>query len=236
MEEDLSKLQYYVLTGKPEYDSPFKQIHDQAYSFWAEFWQKILLANQTTDKINPDEFCRQSFVTVLANRDGLAGMHCYTMFDLSRRADREHSYFKRYYTEKSLKALEEKGAARILTMEYFAVDKQWRSGKLGLSIGAVMACLGLKISREIGADAVISAARSDNASAKIGHSLGAINLDSDVMIYNTPCDLICFYPENIKFPADLSTRRLIDLFWANRIDTTDTTIGDKKVAQLPIVA
>lgn len=210
-------LSYVVLRGKPQ--GTEKGWHDRAYLFWKRFWTQVLRENGTTETVRADEFLRQDRVTCLAFGDRIVAMHAYTFFDLRYLATRDHAYFKRY-TEKFFRELERRGVSRVMTMEFFSVEPEWRGSRVGVSLASVLAGLGLKIAREEGVQATISIARTDIGAAKIGHEYGAVSLDTGVNVFNTPCDLVAFFPELIHDHADPVVNDLVSHFWRERVDLT----------------
>jgi hypothetical protein len=211
-------LKYYLLPGRPPIGFSHQPLYDEAYRFWKRFWTDVLSKNGTSEKLNGDDFRRQDCIAVLVHQERIVALMGYTFFDLGSAADREHSYFRHFYTPKAIAALEALHVRRVMTVEYFSVDPEWRAGRLGVSLGAVMGELALRFAASQGVDAALGVVRSDNGVAYLARQLGGAMLDENIRIYETPCDLAAFLPANVRrFPSP-QINRLTDQFWQNRID------------------
>lgn len=222
-------LSYVILPGRPPLDFAHRQWHDRAFRFWKTFWTEILKENRTAEHVRVADFFRQDCVTLLVHDEEVIAMHTYTFFDLTLAGTKEHEYFERY-SQKFLQDLRRRRVSRVMTMEFFSVARQWRGSQVGVSLASVLAGLGLRIAKEAGVDATISVARADIGAAKIGHDFGAVSLDTKVMVYNTPCDLVAFLPEKLHPHPDPVVNDLVDHFWRVRLDLISASAARPKAA------
>jgi len=223
-------LQYYLLPGRPPVGFSHQALYDEAYRFWKRFWTEVLQKNGSAEQLNGDDFRRQDCFAVLVHSGKIVALMGYTFFDLASAADREHSYFRHFYTPKAIGELESLGIRRVMTVEFFSVDPEWRAGRLGVSLGAVMGELALRFAVSQDVDAALGVVRSDNGVAYLARQLGGVMLDQDVRIYETPCDLAAFLPARIRRFPSAQINRLTDQFWGNRIDIRSLVPTERKEA------
>lgn len=222
-------IHFTLMPGKPGPGFESHSLYNQAYGFWKDFWNSVYHENGTDHVVRPDDFLRQDWISVLSQDGRIIGLHTYTLFDLKLLAAREHSYFARGYTDKFMDALKERNVNYVMTLEFFSMGKGWRAPKLGLSLAAVLAGLGItKVSRELGVDAIISVIRSDIGVDRMAREFGAISLDSNVPVHGTPCELMAFLSRDIRSHSDPRVNELVDDFWNRR--TATPVMGERAAA------
>ncbi len=221
-------LSYHQLPGKPFPGFTDGVRHDRAYRFWLEFWTGVLADNGTGLKPNPDEFLRQDVVGVLEHRGEIVALHAHSYFDLAAAGPREHSYFRRFYTQDYLAALNRAGASKVLSMEMYSVLPKWRTPSVGVSLAAVMIGLGVKLAQRWKLDASIGVARVDAGVDRLVQEQGAIILGEDVQLFNTPCKQIAFLKGAMRPHPREKVAELVNHFWNHRTDTTGlSALGER---------
>jgi len=213
-------LSYHLLPGKPYPGFQDGALHDRAFQFWHRFWTKVLSDNGTDLKPNPDEFLRQDVIGVLEHRGETVALHAHSYFDLGAAGPKEHSYFRRFYTEAYLSALRDRGAEQVLSMEMYSVLPEWRTPSVGVSLAAVMIGLGVKLAQAWNLDASIGVARVDAGVDRLVQEQGAVVLGEDVQLFNTPCKQIAFFREAMRPHPREKVAELVNHFWNQRTDTT----------------
>jgi hypothetical protein len=202
-----------------------EQIEDynRVYLFWRDFWTRVFRANGSSAVPTADNFRRQGQIAVLEHAGQIAGLSMHSRFDLRLVADREHSYMG-IYDDRFLKPLRERGVASVMTYEYLTVPPEFRRSLIGVSLGAVLIGLGLKLAVEAGVDAVIAPARRDVGVHRLAHDQGAVSLVEDISMHETPCDLIAFYRERIRLPHDPVQAALIERLWSELKDEASSGV------------
>lgn len=221
-------LNYYETIGNPTRLAGHEGFHDRVYAFWKSFWISVLKQNETSHTPNPDNFYRQDYIGVFMHGDRIIAMHSHSFFDLRFLASREHSYFTDFFTHEYLASLVANGVHRVISMEMYSVDPEWRSSKLGVSLAAVMMGLGLKLAAESQVDGAVGIARMDLGVDRLVEKQGAVPLGSERMIYNTLCRQIFFHSKAIRPHPDEKVRSLTDFFWSNRIQATSGPIQARR--------
>ena len=215
-------LQHWLIPAKPRVGSPTVALCNKSYLFWKDFWLRIFQENGTNDTPNPDEFFRQDWLSVITRgkRGTVIALHTYTLFNLEQIAAREHSYVTGHFTQRYMDELQARGCRSAMTMEYFAVASEWRSGQLGVPLASVLLGLGLNVARSLEIDVIMGIARTDVGVDKMTHKFGAITVDKGLQLHNTPCDLVAFFRENFQEHRDPQVREFTSTLWKNCLNFT----------------
>jgi hypothetical protein len=216
---DLDRLRYVILPGKPRFGFPATGLYDQAYSFWRQFWTRVLTDVGAASTPEPDEFCRQDLVCLLLDeRDEIAAMMCYTFYDLGLRATTDRQYFSRYFTPEFFGALRDRGITRLMSLEYLSVAPVWRRNGGAASLARLISVLGLRQVAQFGCDAGIAAARCDVGVDKLSHELGAESIVRGLKVHGIETDLVAFVRDRIQEPRDPRVADLVARLWDERLD------------------
>lgn len=222
--EPAEQLRYTLL---PATDPPenFVELHNKTYKFWKNLWQDVFktLNFQGAD-LNQD-FTRQDIVAVLHTDSEVAAVHLYTFFSLSADASKEHGYFLNNYPEPYQTKLREKGAQKVMTLEYMSVNPAWRKRNKDrkIHIGAILVGLALKIVEAGAADAAIAPARRDFKVNEIPYQFGGDCIAAEVVNHNVSCDLIACFRGRMKPHPDPRINAAIERLWRERRDLTGKT-------------
>ncbi len=190
--------------------------YNQAYAFWKGFWNDVFRSVGTNDKVTADNFSRHDALSLLLQGDKIVGMHCYTFFNLDIAADREHPFFTGAFTPKAMNALDTLGMRTLMTMEYFAVAKDWQKKSKDVAMGLVLLSLSQKFFMELGMDMWIGVPRADIGVAKLCYSMGALPLDQGISIHGVPSDIIGVTPANAKWVGTDNDKLLVEKLWRKR--------------------
>jgi hypothetical protein len=213
-DERLSRLEYRLLTGRGSDATP-SPVLEEAFRFWSAFWKDVYRSVGATSGPDPEDFRRQSYWSVLTDGAAVVALHGYTRFDLDQRADREHRYFRRYWSPETVAALRGLGVRHVMTMEYFSVSPEWRSKRLGMSLASVVAGLGVELARELGVDGIVSAARVDTGADRIGKAFGAETV-ATLPVNGVATELLLFSRERWHAHEDPAIRRWVRRLWQSR--------------------
>ena len=218
---NLDELAYVILPGKPSLGFKSIELYNAAFVYWKAFWGEILRdVGAPADALKADDFMRQDFITVLLVGAEIVGLHAYSLFDVRQQAPLEHTYFAKYFPESSLEKMLEGAPRSLMTMEYFSVSRAWRSAQAGVSLGAALAILGLRVAAVLDVDRIVTAARADVPAAAMAYELGAVPLAKDLEIFGKPTDIVCWRSELVSQSAYPEARALAERLWADRRDTT----------------
>jgi len=205
----LAQLRYFLL------GSEHSDVRDSAYRFWKSFWTDVYRAVGNDEGPHDDDFHRQTYLSVITENDEVVALHTYTIFDLASEADRNHSYFRRYYSTDAIDALRRSGVKRAMTMEYFSVNRDWRSKHVGMSFASVVAGLGVRLAQNIGVDAIVSAARTDVGADRIGKAFGAETV-ATTQVNGVNTELLVFHRDAMHAHADATIEQWVQHFWDRR--------------------
>jgi hypothetical protein len=109
---------------------------------------------------------------------------------------------------------------RVATLENICSDKEWRSTRIGLSLGAVVMGVALKKLFEYGCEAAFGAARVDAPTAKISHDFGARTINSGLSFHGKPTNLAVILSAEARPHPTEDVNRLVSRLWTGRSDAT----------------
>jgi hypothetical protein len=222
----LSKLNYVLLPGKYSQNSNPEtlKLHNKSYLYWKNFWTSVFTQNGADMKPNPDTYYRQDIVTHIMFGQEIVAMHMYSFFSFESFVAREHSYFKKSFSEPFLKYLDENRARHVMSIEYMTVDSKWRRSQIGLSLGETLMGLAVKVQADFGCDFGVAPSRSDVKVTQMCEDVGADVVVRGISMHNTPCDLIAIPIAKIRPPRDARVAQLVEQLWAKREDHTNLNL------------
>jgi hypothetical protein len=220
----LDQLSYVVIPSKLPINSPLVGLHNQAFNYWCEFWEKVFVDNGIQSAIRfRDEFCRKDLLCLVMHEKKVVGMHLCEFLNLNQDAFREHEYFVGHHTGGAfLDALAERKINYAMVMTYLTVDPDWRKSKIGISLAAVLMSLSTKVQIAAGTGVNLGRAREDVGVNKILTDLGGTVLKDSIQMYNTPVSMVCIYSNEVKDLTDHNARHYAERLWARRIDYSGT--------------
>lgn len=210
------ELSYVVLSNDLKPGDPSIPLYNQAYAFWCGFWNDVFRSVGTNDKTSADNFLRHDALSLLLQGEKIVAMHCYTFFNTEIAADREHPFFANAFTPKAMKALDDMKMRTLMTMEYFAVAKDWQKKSKDVAMGVVLLSLSQKFFMELGKDMWIGVPRADIGVAKLCYSMGAVALDQGISIHGVPSDIIGVTPARAKWVGTENDKALVEKLWRKR--------------------
>lgn len=212
-------LQYIVFPGTPVPGALPNPSYKDVYHFWKQSWkQEMANAGGDPRYVNADDFIRQDSILVVLSQDQIAAMIMCTLYDLSLPSVRDVKYFSSFQPE-YFERLSEKGSS-VLTMEFLMVHPEWRGGRAGAPLGAVMIGLGIKEAHSIyRAGAALGVGRVDNGVNRSLRGFGGTALGR-VSKVNIECEIVGIYNGLAKpFPKP-EVDTLVSQLWQTRIDYT----------------
>lgn len=222
MNERLHNISYTLLPGKPRREFGEVELHNKVYKFRNDFWANIL-SELFGDRRNltGDDFMRQDVVAVLTYGDDVIGLQCYTFFDMRLSSAREHTFITKYFDETFLRRLSDMQAHYVMSIEYFSIHPEWRSSKVGLSLGRVLLSLGLQVAATNGVHASIAAARDDVPASAMASEMGARRWAKGIQVLGCPTDLVVFFPDEVRSLQNIEEKEFARKLWMQRFDYLD---------------
>lgn len=217
----MSEFDYYLLPGKVDDTFQRMDLYEQVYSFWKAFWvREMSLAGGDMKFVLSDDFLRQDAISVIRNRRSgeIIGMLFATVYHIERGADRDCKYFSLFSPE-IMRSFSKKGVRSVSTMEFLAVNPEWRASRAGVSLGAVLGNLCLRRSKEIGVDVSIGVARTDNQVNKVCRQYGGLPLGL-VTKAKIECEVVGIFTDSIASYPKEGVEACAEDLWNRRIDLT----------------
>ena len=216
---DVGQFSYMLLPGRCPPEAPYEKIYEQVYQHWKNTWKEVFTENGAPQALVADDFRRQDVIAVIFYKDQIAAFHLYTFFDIRQQVVRDSRYFS-IFTEPILKQFRDRKAFVLMTMEFLTVLPEFRKGEINISLGKVISNLGIHVQMDWNGHSSVAPARKIVKVSDMAYELGAICLEPDVTRGNLLCDLIAFFPQNVRPYADINIQRLVKHLWENRIDYT----------------
>ena len=194
-------------------DTPWSEAYEILYQFhhamWSRTWQELGISAKGAS----DDFRRmKSHVGFFLEGRAIAYAG-YDLFDISRRSDEHHSYFKRF-PEEIIPALHERGLKRLATMEYFTVDPEFRRLQ-GHAVGDILGAFSTQYLKSWPIDGLIALARKDRGIDKMCLSFGAAPLIDELVSYGVPTSIMVFERNQIRESDKLHVRSTVRAMLAN---------------------
>ena len=223
--KELNDYQYYILPGKCPVNFEYTELHNQAYTYWRDFWDKFFNVDEvaSTKSNRHDDFLRQDVVAVIMYKKQIVAMHLYTFFNIKTVSALEHSYFSRSYDAQFIEKLEKCGVESTMSFEWLTVDPAFRKSKTNFSFSLVTIALGGMIQKALSIDAAIAVSRSDVKVTQSAVELGFDVIIPDVSMHGYPCDLIAWFLGKAKDHPIEDVNRVCRQLWEGRIDLTGLT-------------
>ena len=222
----LGVLELAILPGRPSFGFSHTELYGDAYRFWMSYQKSMRQEVELpTEAINSDDFLRHDFVNVLTYEQSVVAMINCTLLDLSSEAEANHSYINAYFGDQFVSAALGSGLRCMATLENIVSHPEWRSAKVGLSLGAVVMSVALKKVFEVGCDGAFGAARTDAPTARISYDFGASAIVTGLTFHGKPTDLLVFPANDIRPHPSKDVEQLATRLWATRLDATATKIA-----------
>ncbi|OFZ45737.1 MAG: hypothetical protein A2381_14910 [Bdellovibrionales bacterium RIFOXYB1_FULL_37_110] len=217
-----SNTQYIILPGKitsPNTDSSTIALFDQTYFFWKDIWNSTYQGNGIDKEVSPDDFFRQNYVAIIKNEVDIIALHLYSIYNLSSQGMREQSYLKDNFNEHFFSVMEKENIKLAMSMESLSVNPKYRKTHVGQAYFIAISLLGVHLFKNLtGCDAIIAPARCDVGVAQAAEKVGFITTDRNVILYNTPVDLIYFKRSTKEnYPNDFMEQEVKELWNARSV-------------------
>ena len=191
-------------------------LHNKVYDFWYRIWNEVFSQSESMESLDTDDFFRQQFVKVVTCEDEVVGCSFSTMFNLKNDFYKKHSYFSSF-TPEVHEILKQNGQSAI-SVEYLTSHPDWRKRDIGVSLGAVILGLDMKLMKSLGADLALGATRKD---LKVNHLCAGHGWETLIPSFikcKYECELMAAYSKKVRPYPDALTQQTIERLWQDRND------------------
>lgn len=217
-----------ILPGKISGDASAVDSYNEAYQFWKRFWTDEMAKSGGDHRyVDADDFLRQNEILVVTEGDQIISMVMSTVYDLSIPSERDSKYFSKVDAP-VIKKIMDSGSV-ISTIEFLAVNPDWRGAKPGAPMSAVMIGLALQRGAALGAHACVGMPRVDNRVNVTAQGFGAHALGRVVKV-NIECEIVAFYPDKITTHPNPHVNALVNRLITNVVFETHTKSKSAKQA------
>lgn len=214
----LNHLQYFIFAPKSGLVSDREDVYHAAYRTWRGVWSDVFKEIEHQGELSSDEFIRHDLACVIMSGTGVAAVHLYSYFDLTKPIQLERKYLTENFDEFALKAIQKQGCRKVMTMEYLTVAPSFRGAKAGYAFAEILIALGLRsFLSDPALEGVIACTRNSRKVNAMAEALGFKTVARDRVTHGETADLILFPRGEILKAADFQ-QHAIDHLWANRID------------------
>jgi ribosomal protein S18 acetylase RimI-like enzyme len=222
-----TNLQYFILPGNHLYlNADSSGIYNKTYTYWRDFWKGVYEKAGSPDAFRTDEMMRQNLISVLLDGENFVGCLFSTVFDL-RMANTEDQYYFKFYPPEFSQKLLDRGAHRLLSVEFLTVDPAYRRSACGESYSDVVVALNGRAFLHLGLDAIIGTARNELKVNRLCYDQGYECIVPNVVRRNIEVDLIAAFPDTLRPHPDQRIAQLTETLWRGRQDFTRLTIGSE---------
>jgi hypothetical protein len=209
------EFQYIILPGSYHTNDKGLSFHNQAFMIWTEFWSQLLGSLPSPTKLNPNEFSRQTYISLLLTpQEAVAGMSLHTIFNLESSADLSHSYFENNYDPQFRNRLLGLNLKQIMTIEYLTVRQEFRKNKIGFSLATLLGGLAHRIQRETGVAGFVTSCRLDLKMDHLSKMFGGKPLSAPGLHYGIQTQNLLTLSENLVELPEVSMQ--INKLWHDR--------------------
>lgn len=167
------------------------RIYNEAYHFWKSFWvEEMARSGGDRRYVDADDFLRQSEILLVTAEAQIVSMVMSTLYNLSIPSERDSKYFSKL-DQRLLDKITEAGPL-VSTIEFLAVNPEWRGARPGAPMSAVMIDLALRRGFASGANVCIGMPRVDNRVNSTAHHFGAESLGT-ILKVNIECEIVAFH-------------------------------------------
>jgi hypothetical protein len=213
----IDSFSYTLLAGNPHESSRGLELHNRAFLYWKKFWTDVF-KEISGERVQPDDFFRQSLVCVLSLGDEIVALHLYTFFSLESSAALEHSYFKSNYKPESITRMRAAGIRTVMSMEYLTLNENFRHARTGLPLASVVIGLGYQVMSESGVDAMIAPCRRDLKVDRKAAEFGAEPISEEFIHHAVPVILMMTARQRLKLHPDPAVNAGVELLWKKKMD------------------
>lgn len=167
--------------------------YDQVFNLWHSVWAETRREVSLMLPIYADNFSRQDEILVLRHQDRPIATCCHRYVDLRRRSTLLDSYFSPdVWPASVLELIPTLGDSCMLGSHLF-VHPDFRGGRGGISIRAVMCTLSLLSFKHRAPDLMLGMVRVDRGMDRVFRDNGSVTLARSNW-YHLPVDLIALFP------------------------------------------
>jgi hypothetical protein len=218
MNKKLQELEYIVLPGKFPMDIYAQKLHNQAFQFWEDFWNRVFAEIHMDRRVSSDNFWRQDMVTLLMHKGEIVGQHLYSFFSMDSLATLKHTYAKQSFHPEFFETLKQRKIVSLMSIEFLAVADRWRKKHSGVSLASVLVGLACQQQKHYNIDALIAPTRAKLKITELLIEHGGEIIVAGTQLHGEPADEMIIAKS--KPPQDTKVQFLIRKLWNQRQDLT----------------
>ena len=178
MESLLLRCQYVILPGKLKHECQYRDLYNDAYAFWKEYWQRMFKA-KAPGFWNPLDFFRQDLVYCLFYDGKIAAQNLSMFAHADDLITPDIPYFASFDGQPSA-MIKAESAKKIMTIEYTAVHSSYGERRTGVRFAEVMNGLALYAFNQLAFDVTTGTPRRLSGLSKVTEGYGYRKLGEGV--------------------------------------------------------
>jgi hypothetical protein len=198
-----------LFTDGSEDINSYNNLFDLYDRLWKEAWTELGVSGQSMY----DDLYRFDYKIGFFLKEVPIAFHAYQLFDLKRKADQHHTYFKRLPAT-IVEKLGEHSIRKVATMEYMAVDPDFRK-TAGSNVAEILVGFSTQFFAGMDVDGIITVTRNERRVHELCHKYGSTPLLSNFPFYNVATDIMLFSPHNYTLNPNPETQEKIDKLLAD---------------------
>lgn len=186
---DISTNVKYCLMPGRYLGQNYKNIYSDIYQFWRSQWLNVFQEIHEPFSGGSEEFCRHEEVTCLLYKNKVVASALLDYFDINNSVYCKHSYFS-YYPEEVIEKIKDLSEGKpIFTLEYLAVDPEFRKK---FHFSEIIFALAVHRLQESNSSVMICCTRNSRKINELSYKLGAKPITQNYMVHGEPADFLYF--------------------------------------------
>lgn len=181
---------------------------NELYKFYVEIWQNTWRELGVTSAGFRDDFYRFHTKVGLFIDNIPVAFHGYSLFDLNKESDREHSFFTKLGVPVTDQLLE-RGIRKVSTLEYLAVHPDYRRYS-GFPLSEILIGFSAQYFKGSDRDAIVAVTRNNRKVNETAEKYGSYSIYKDLNLYNVDVDFIVFEVPKIRNNPNKDIQNIID--------------------------
>lgn len=218
------KMQLTLIPGKCEPDFQQTELYNEVYQTWKNIWRDEFTKVGSPNAWHGDSFLRQDCIPIITSEKGEPlAFFLLSFYSLNHLSTSDCSYLS-IFPKEAIDELKKKSVEEFMTLEYLTVSPEWRKGRAGLPMAALIMAIALKVFEERQADAALGVARIDYGVNTLCMSMGAKSIYAEARRGNLICELISFFKGEVKPHKNPLVVEAVHSLWKDRLDLTKPLI------------
>ena len=219
MESLLLRCQYVILPGKLKHECQYRDLYNDAYAFWKEYWQRMFKA-KAPGFWNPLDFFRQDLVYCLFYDGKIAAQNLSMFAHADDLITPDIPYFASFDGQPNA-MIKAESAKKIMTIEYTAVHSSYGERRTGVRFAEVMNGLALYAFNQLDFDVTTGTPRRLSGLSKVTEGYGYRKLGEGCKKAGWDLDVFLGFKGEICEHPEPTYKDIIRALWEQRVDYSD---------------